>query len=562
MLGRFLAAQLHDAGAVYRLHLSWMAAVAIYAAGALVIQPRNSTQLIVAVSWLQFILGALIGGALTGWRVTQFPKTRAAEFHLVMPVSDWVLVGSELLGGMLRSAFIVGAWSPLVLGMWGAGWIGPAQVVGLIAVPILFGWMVGIGLANIAFTSQRVRRILEWVTLLFLFVYLIFLGLLAEWTIPRLLAFQHELAMLELDTIWLEQLVNPIRLIGTLYRDSEDLWARVLGVSVFLLSLCALGAARLVWRLRGHYLEENYGSHYDKKEFNKPIADEPLAWWTVRRVSRFKGRVNIYLGWGTVLLYSGWLLLGNAWPDWLGGNFLRVMRVFGGQAIIGAFAVQFGLVATAFLYGLWDSSARQRVGRLEVLLITPLSARDYAVAGAAAAWTRGRQYFYMALVVWCAAAAAGRISWGAVALAIFCTAAYALLFFAIAFRNFARVKTERAAGFWGLGLSVGLFFASFVIFFRWPVVGAMLPLGSLYTLTSPITRAQVWTDLPWPALWSLIGLVHAAYAIGGVVLLRDAMKTFDRDLRDWFSYHHTSPGVRGSIKRAKGPIAAPTPALE
>ncbi len=161
--------------------------------------------------------------------------------------------------------------------------------------------------------------------------------------------------------------------------------------------VCLLCFWRLAARLRPHYLAENYGRQFDKKQYHREIRDNPLAWWTARRVSRFKGNINLYLTWATIGLYSGYLLLGDAWPPWLAGPQLQVARAFGGEALLAAAAMHLAVVPAFFLSGLWDSNEQQRVGRLELLLVSPLTSRQFMVASAVAAWTRGRGYL---LVRW------------------------------------------------------------------------------------------------------------------------------------------------------------------
>ena len=82
----------------------------------------------------------------------------------------------------------------------------------------------------------------------------------------------------------------------------------------------------------------------------------------------------------------------------------------GGVPGLATALVVLAAVPAAFQYGLWDSNTQDRCRRLELLLMTELGARDYWSAAAAAAWKRGRGYFFVALVLWLAGAIAGKIT--------------------------------------------------------------------------------------------------------------------------------------------------------
>ena len=61
----------------------------------------------------------------------------------------------------------------------------------------------------------------------------------------------------------------------------------------------------------------------------------------------------------------------------------------GGIPVLATALVVLAAVPAAFQYGLWDSNTPDRCRRLELLLLTGLTARDYWEAAAAAAWRRG-----------------------------------------------------------------------------------------------------------------------------------------------------------------------------
>src|SRR5207244_1762061 len=38
----------------------------------------------------------------------------------------------------------------------------------------------------------------------------------------------------------------------------------------------------------------------------QPVGDEPLTWWAVKRVSRYAGRINVWLAGGFGILYAAY----------------------------------------------------------------------------------------------------------------------------------------------------------------------------------------------------------------------------------------------------------------
>src|SRR5260370_13136272 len=158
-------------------------------------------------------------------------------------------------------------------------------------------------------------------------------------------------------------------------------------------------------------------------------------------------------------------------------------------------------VPAAFQYGLWDSNTQDRCRRLELLLMTRLSARDYWSAASAAAWRRGRGYFSVALVLWIAAAAAGKAAIAEVAVA--CAAGIVLwaLYFALGFRAFSRgVHANRL----GLLLTLGLPLLTYGCFRgSWSELAVVLPPGRVY---APVCGVPPYQWLAGPLLGGLITL--------------------------------------------------------
>jgi len=576
MLGAQLAFQMKYGSQALRIRAWALAAVSLLIGVWLVWQPRLPSDVVLLTAWTQFFLAIFLGGSLTGWRVTQMPKSRTAEFLLVTPRTDGELVLGEILGGLLRTAFVVGAASPLILAMVGKGWITGLEGVALIVIPILCGWTAGLGLAVVAYAPLWFRRLTEAFVLLTILAYMLFIGLLGPVFIPWALSLWLRTTNSSLTILGrpVESMryFNPFRLLGMLGQThSTDLVWQFSGVVALLGGFCLFAVWFLGHRLRKHYLEENYGEQYRKDGKVPPIRDNPLAWWTARRVSRFRGNVNLYLGWGTIFLYSGWLLAGNRWPVWLGSHLMLVFEALGGAAMLGAAAVQFALVPVGFLSGLWDSNPQQRLGRLELLLITPLTAWDFLEGSIAASWTRGKWYLGAALCVWIAAALSPRQPWfhlGTLALLVFSATCYVVLFFAIAYRSFASVGTDRASATLGLTLTVAWPLLTLALFrLKWGAVAALMPLGGLYLLgRSPVEQARL-TGLPaWGAVLEIL-LANVGYLVVAILLIRRGLARFEDEIHTWFADHLVAGQPRTRAPRkprgASEPTASePVPAAE
>lgn len=564
MLQMMFAMQMRDGSQSWRLRGWCIGSFALLLLAYVIRHPHGVVRTVELVTWVQFFLAVVIGGSLTGWRVTQFPKSRAAEFHLAMPVSDWVIVGGDLLSGMVRTALVMMTALPIIAAMYGAGWVDFPQAFAMFSIPLACGWLVGISLAVVAYSPVWLRRVIEIAMMILVLAYLILFGLAAQFFLPWLLMLWIEYSKTSI-AVWIDpneamRYFNPFRLLGVLGQEEQaQIGLRVAAVLAMLLGLCGLGAWRLQQRLRAHYLEENYGNQYRKKEYVKPIRDNPLAWWTHRRVSRFRGQINVYLGWATIGLFSAWMIFHASWPTWLGPMLMLAFHIFGGQAMLGVFALQFGLVATAFLSGLWDSNPQQRVGRLELLLVSPLEAQQFLEGSIAASWTRGKQFLAMAVFVWTMAVLADRIAWWNLALLLPCAAIYVFAYFALAFRNFTFVKSDRASASWGMAMSLGSPFLTMACFMSgFGKLGAVTPLGGIFLLALPANLIERLTGWPWYQALAIILVAFAAYFVLGVWLLRTTLASFDHEIRAWFAYHLISPDVRKSTAPAE---AAPATAV-
>jgi hypothetical protein len=255
-----------------------------------------------------------------------------------------------------------------------------------------------------------------------------------------------------------------------------------------------------------------------------------LAWWAVRRVTEYSGRVNLWLAGGFGAIYAAYTVAQAWWPSWLGQQVFQMFNQAGGIAAVATGLVILGAVPAAFQYGLWDSNVHDRCRRLELLLLTRLHARDYWEAASAAAWRRGRGYIAIAALLWGAGVVSGQLSVAAMAGALAAGAVLWGLYFAVGFRAFS--KGLHANGL-GLALTLGLPLAAFL----WHHLSGgawagLLPPGSVYVAGGGAT------DFEWG-----VGPV-----LGGVLALalaRRARLRCDAELRRWYDLNHGRKALDG-----------------
>jgi hypothetical protein len=176
-------------------------------------------------------------------------------------------------------------------------------------------------------------------------------------------------------------------------------------------------------------------------------------------------------------------------------------------------------VPAAFQYGLWDSSPQDRCRRLELLLLTHLDARDYWEAAAAAACRRGRGYLGVALLLWVAAALAGRSSLSQLATALATAILLWALDFALGFRAFSRGMQANALG---LLLTLGLPAAAYALTrLAGPLAGSLSPPGLVYSASAGVL--------------SPVSVVSPAIVAGlTLVVARRSLRDCDSQLRRWY----------------------------
>jgi hypothetical protein len=474
---------------------------------------------------LLLVAGIVEGAVLIGWRLTQLPRSQALEFLLVSPLHPRRVFLAEALVGLARLTLVTLSGLPVLALIAGHGLVEPLMLVPLMVMPITWGAITGLGLVVWAYEPARVRRWGERALLLLLVIYLVggILGAerLWEWgaRLPRgLFAFLAG----RLDAFFE---FNPFAVLRDCHREGLDvMWHVALGVELWSLALLALLAVRAGSRIMGHFHERHYQPAVDRSAGKRQrIGDRPLAWWAVKRVTQYSGRINLWLAGGFGVLYALYVLAGSHWPSWLGRAVFVLCDRSGGIPAVTTGLVLLAAVPAAFQYGLWDSSVQDRCRRLELLLLTHLRARDYWDAAMAAAWRRGRGYFFVALLLWGAAVAANRVSVVQAAGALAAGVLLWCLYFAVGFRAFSRGVHAN-----GLGMLLTL---------ALPLLASLAERGPLVYLTPIVPPGSVYAaavrvpDLLWsvgPALAAVVALV-----VG-----RRALAHCEPELRRWYEKHH------------------------
>lgn len=500
------------------LHILFCAAVVTAVA-------RNPATLPVG-GQLLLIAGIVEGATLVGWRLTQLPKSQALEFLLVSPVQPRRLFLLEAGVGLARLALITLSGLPVLGLLIFHGDLTPTDLLPLVLMPLTWGAITGIGLTTWAYEPLLVRRWGEGACLLLIIGYLAGGVLAGEqlnlwleylpggvryWFLELFVGF-HTYNPFAVLQYWLEP-----------HHPAEIAWERMAGLEIAAAGVLGLLLVRAGGRLKGHFHDRHYRPLTEvAPTATAGIGNRPLAWWAVRRVLEYSGRVNIWLAGGFGLIYAAYTVAGDSWPPYLGRLIFRIIEQAGGLPMVATALTLLAAVPAAFQYGLWDSTTQDRCRRLELLLMTHLGGHDYYDAAAAAAWRRGRAYFAIACLLWLAALVAGQAS---VSTALAAVATAVLLwgcYFALGFRAFARGAQAN-----GLGtlLTLGLPFAAFALAKAGlPPLAALTPPGAVYWSLAD----GVVTWLPGALLMGI-----AALAIG-----KQAMHNCDHDLRAWYDANH------------------------
>jgi hypothetical protein len=486
--------------------------------------PRSSP---VLLGHLLLVAGIVEGAVLVGWRLTQLPRSQALEFLLVSPVQPRRVFLGEALVGLALLALVSLSGLPILAVLAGSGMLLPLDLAALVLVPFTWGALTGLGLTVWAYEPRRVRRAGEAVVMLVILAYLVvgvlageklrlWLGLLPdEWQGSFLQAFVALHTHNPFGTVrhWLEN-------------DVATGWERMVYLEAAALAVVGLLLWRASARLLGHFHERHYDPVRDVTHQRRPaVGNHPLSWWAVKRVSEYSGRINLWLAGGFGVLYALYLVAGTHWPAWMGRLVFQWCDDAGGVAVLSAALVVLAAVPASFQYGLWDSSVQQRCRRLELLLLTSLGPRDYWNAACAAAWVRGRGYFAVALLLWGAAVAGGRLGPAQAAGALAAGVLLWGLYFALGFQAFARGNQANGLG---MILTVGLPLATFALVrLGWPLAGGWLPPGMVWQASRS----------PLPPGW-LVGPV--AVAALTLLVTRRSLAGCDARLRRWYDANHGS----------------------
>jgi hypothetical protein len=478
-----------------------------------------------ATGYVLLTAGIVEGAVVLGWRLTQLPKSQALEFLFVSPVPPARLLVGEAVVGFCRLALITLSGLPILVLMTLAGFLSLIDVGPLLIMPLTWGAMTGLGLAVWAYEARAVRR---WAERAMLVLMVIYLGVgvlagehLADW-IKRLPDSLGQSVLVGYEAF---DRYNPFAVLKLWFEDSSiPAWERMLGVQATASALAVLLLARCAGRLRGHFNERHHESALDHRPGAAGSPGErPLTWWAVRRVAEYSGRINLWLAGGFGALYALYTIAGSYWPSWMGRRVFIVFDEAGGVPVWATALVVLASVPAAFQYGLWDSNPHERCRRLEILLLTDLSAADYWHAAASAAWRRGRGYFAVALLLWIAAVWAGQMNYLQAAAALATGIVLWGLYFALGFRAFARGTQANRLG---LSLTIGL--PALAFFFQrldWPIVAGLLPPGTVYHATVSIGSVAFY-----------IGAVCSALLM--LLVTRVALRQCEQQLRRWYEKHH------------------------
>jgi hypothetical protein len=438
----------------------------------------------VLIGQILLTLGICEGALLLGWRLTQFPKNLGLEFLLVTPEPAWRLYLAECLTSILRLALVTLSGLPVFVLLLRNGYMEGVDLAVLLVVPLLSGSVVGLGLTWWVYEPAQYRRIGERCVLAMVVLYLAVGVLAGEQLRTWLTLLPEPLALVIMNGFEAVHRYNAFSILQYWMEESpSQAWPRLAALlSCSMLAVACL-LARSAFRFTGHFHELHYRPARRKKERGEArVGSHPLSWWAVRRVTAYSGRVNIWLATGISVLYAAYLVAGSHWPAWLGRSVFELFDRFGGVPTLTTILVVLAAVPAAFQYGLWDSNSQERCRKLELLLLTRLTGHDFWRASAAAAWTRGRSYFFSAMLLWTAAAIARP------ALLLPCIAALAAgillwgLYFALGFRAFTRGTSGSNLG---LLLTLGLPVIAYGLFRQLgPAYTALVPPGAVYVASS------------------------------------------------------------------------------
>ncbi len=391
----------------------WMVVLhlAVLGLAVLMLSGNRSGRLFSILGDAHVLLGIVEGAILVGWRLAQWPKSQALEPLLLANLSSRSVMAGEQSVGIGQLFLLALSGVPVLVLASMLGWLDPASIFLLPLQSLIWGSLVGFGLVVWAYESASVRRVGERVVGGVMTGYFLLGGLAGEHTLGVLRSVPM-VGDVVVDGIWLLHTHTPFAVLNRMESGDPAGWFSLVAIDVLGVGLVMALLMRSAARLEPHYVDRHYKPIGESAVGKRgSIGDEPLSWWAVRRVGEYAGRVNLYLAGGTAVLYAAYLLLGPYWPTWLGQRIFWVFEQNGGVATMTTILIILSAVPAAYQYGLWDSSKTDRCRRLETLLTTDLGVADFEGASWSASWSRGRGYFYSAILLWVAAGVSGRMDW-------------------------------------------------------------------------------------------------------------------------------------------------------
>lgn len=477
------------------------------------------------------VAGIVEGALLIGWRLTQMPKSQALEFLLVSPLRPPMVFLAEALVGFARLALVTLSALPLLVLLHLEGYLSSDDVLILEMIPFTWGAITGLVMTVWAYESVKVRRWGERIFILLVIFYLVVGVLVGEHLLDWLRLLPPEIGRSLLDAFRSFHEDNPFGVIRlTMEQGPVWVWPKCVRLEILGGLLLGLLLIRGAWRLRGHFQDEHYRPvSLNDKTKRSDVGDRPLAWWAVKRVTKYSGRINLWLAGGFALLYCAYIAMESNWPIWMGKQVFVIFDRMGGVPALATAMVLLAAVPAAFQYGLWDSNAQDRCRRLELLLLTRLDGFAYWDAAARAAWRRGRGYFAIALILWSVAFCAGKLTLSQTLLSLAAGVILWGLYFAVGFRAFASGMQANALG---MVLTLGLPLATAVLAYGgWPVLAALLPPGTVYFPS----------QANWQSSWILGSLLAGGLTL---FLARQSLVQCEAQLRRWFDRNHTAGSGR------------------
>lgn len=484
------------------------------------------------IGYLTLVLGLLEGATLIGWRLAQLPKSQALEFLLVSPVRPKRLFLMEAAVGVARFLLVQMTALPIWVLASLDGIVEWIDFIPYALMPAIWGITLGLVLTTWIYESRPVRVIGEVIGLVGVLVYLVVGLLVGEQIRGWLLSLPDALGQFLFQSIMALHHGNPFGIIRSWFTpgsNADVIWEQFLMLHGITLAVLSFAVVRAAHRLQPHFQDRHYAQlSNDRDAESESIGDRPLSWWAVRRVMEYSGRVNLWLAIGVAGLYSAYTIAGEHWPPQLGRMVFLIFESWGGPAAMATMMCVLGCVPAVFQYGLWDSTTQDRCRRLELLLLSDLNSRDYAHAALAAAWARGRGYFFAAGLLWIALGISGSAYWFEVLMAAFGSLILSALSFAIGFRSFSKgAQTSGIASMFTMGMPILLVLLNRMGHGAW---GALLPHGWTY---APLKTGLTWT-------WFVgigMGLIISIW------FLRTGLNDCVRDLQIWYDRNHGKRSV-------------------